>query len=56
MNKIEEKPKIDNVNNKINVPIYGNHRHVVINPSNVGKTYYMLKILEKEVTKYLFIS
>ena len=24
-----------------------NHRHVIIGPSNVGKTYYMLKILEK---------
>ena len=46
MNKIE-KPKIDIVNNKINVPKYENHRHVVIGPSNVGKTYYMLKILEK---------
>ena len=36
-----EKPKIGNV------PKYENHRHVVIGPSNVGKTYYMLKILEK---------
>ena len=41
------KPKIDNVNNKINVPKYENHRHVVIGPRNAGKTYYMLKILEK---------
>ena len=40
-----EKPKIDNVNN--NVSTYENHRHVVIGQSNVGKTYYMLKILEK---------
>ena len=40
-----EKPKIDNVNN--NVSTYENHRHVVIGPSNVGKTYYMLKILQK---------
>ena len=40
-----EKPKIDNVNN--NVSTYKNHRHVVIGPSNVGKTYYMLKVLEK---------
>ena len=47
VNKIE-KPKIDNVNNKNNtVSKYENHRHVVIGPSNVGKTYYMLKILEK---------
>ena len=55
-----EKPQIDNVNNKNilpqkqkhndnnpNVSTYGNHRHVVIGPSNVGKTYYMLKILAK---------
>ena len=47
VNKIE-KPKIDVVNNKNNiVSTYENHRHVVIGPSNVGKTYYMLKILEK---------
>ena len=38
------------------VPKYENHRHVVIGPSNVGKTYYMLKIQEKiEVTEDLFI-
>ena len=49
-----EKPKIDNVNN--NVSTYENHRHVVIGPSNVGKTYYMLKILEKKkITKDQFI-
>ena len=54
-----EKPKIDNVNNKIILPekqkhnnnpkvsTYENHRHVVIGPSSVSKTYYMLKILEK---------
>ena len=54
-----EKPKTINVNNKIilpekqkhnnnhNVSTYENHRHVIIGPSNVGKTYYMLKILEK---------
>ena len=40
-----EKPKIDNVNN--NVSEFENHRHVFIGPSNVGKTYYMLKVLEK---------
>ena len=44
VNKIE-KPKIDNVN-KI-VSKFENHRHVIIGPSNVGKTYYMLKVLEK---------
>ena len=48
MTKIE-KPKIDNVNNTNNdiVSKFENHRHVVIGPSNVGKTYYMLKVLEK---------
>ena len=30
-----------------NVSTYENHRHVIIGPSNVGKTYYMLKVLEK---------
>ena len=51
-NKIE-KPKIDNVNNTNNdiVSTYKNHRHIVIGPSNVGKTYYMLKILEKTGNK-----
>ena len=44
MNNIE-KPKIDNMNN--NVSTYENHRHVIIGPSNVGKTYYMLKVLER---------
>ena len=42
---------IENVNSNNNnddiVSTYENHRHVVIGPSNVGKTYYMLKVLEK---------
>ena len=42
-----EKPKIGNVNNKINDLTNENHRQVVIGPSNVGTTYYMLKVLEK---------
>ena len=59
-NNKEKKPQIDNSNNKVilpekqkhnnNIPkisTFENHRHVVIGPSNVGKTYYMLKILEK---------
>ena len=46
LNKIE-KPKIDNVNNKINFSKYENHSYIVIGPRNVGKTYYMLKKLEK---------
>ena len=44
-------PNIENVNNNNNnndiVSTYENHRHVIIGPSNVGKTYYMLKVLEK---------
>ena len=52
-------PNIENVNNKKKLKInsnnnnndivskFENHRHIVIGPSNVGKTYYMLKILEK---------
>ena len=51
--------KITNVNNKKNIPkkqkldnnpnvlTLENHRHVVSGPSNVGKTYYMLNLLEK---------
>ena len=37
--------KIEKVNNF--VPKFENHRNVVIGPSNAGKTYYMLKVLEK---------
>ena len=40
-----QQPNIENVNNDAST--YENHRHVVIGPSNVGKTYYMLKLLEK---------
>ena len=52
-------PNIENVNNKKKLKInsnnnnndivskFENHRHVIIGPSNVGKTYYMLKVLEK---------
>ena len=41
--------KPNNNNNTIikNDSTLENHRHVIIGPSNVGKTYYMLKILEK---------
>ena len=44
-----EKPKIDNVNNnnKDIVSSYENRANVVIGKRNVGKTYYMLKVLEK---------
>ena len=51
INTLPPNKKIENVdNNKDNNPnlsSHENHRHVVIGPSNVGKTYYMLKILEK---------
>ena len=43
VNKIE-KPKIDKINN---VSTYENRANVIIGPRNVGKTFYMLKILEK---------
>ena len=42
-----EKPKIGNGNNKINDLTNENHACVIIGPRNVGKTYYMLKVLEK---------
>ena len=38
-----EKPKINNNN----FPTYENHACVIVGPRNVGKTYYMLKIIEK---------
>ena len=40
-----QQPNIENVNK--NVSTCENHRHVIIGPSNVGKTFYMLKVLEK---------
>ena len=48
MNKTE-KPKIYNVNNTNNIFVskFENHAYVVIGPRNVGKTFYMLKVLEK---------
>ena len=45
INTSYQQPNIENINN--NVSKYENHSHVVIGPSNVGKTYYLLKILEK---------
>ena len=43
-----QQSKIDNVNNKNTmVSKFKNCANVVIGPRNVGKTYYMLKILEK---------
>ena len=48
---------IEHVNNDNNdiVSTYENRANVIIGPRNVGKTYYMLKVLEKLVTKDLFI-
>ena len=42
-------PKIENVNNNNNdiVSTYENHRHVIIGPSNVGKTYTCSKYLKE---------
>ena len=43
-----QQPKIDKINNnKSKVSTYENHNYVVIGSRNVGKTYYMLKVLEK---------
>ena len=45
INTSYQQQNIENVNDKVST--YENHRHVVIGPNNVGKTYYILKILEK---------
>ena len=45
INTSYQQPNIENVNK--NVSTYENHRHVIIGPSNVGKTFYKLKVLEK---------
>ena len=41
-----QQPKFDKINNN-NVSTFENYAGVVIGPRNVGKTYYILKILEK---------
>ena len=41
-----QQPKIDKIINK-NVSTFENRANVIIGPRNVGKTYYMLKILQK---------
>ena len=46
-NEIVTKPQQPKINNNVSVPAFENHACVVIGPRNVGKTYYMLKILEK---------
>ena len=45
INTSYQHPNVENVNNKVSK--YENHRHVIIGPSSVGKTFYMLKVLEK---------
>ena len=40
-----QQPNTENVNNIVST--YENHRQAIIGPSNVGKTFYMLKVLEK---------
>ena len=54
-NNNNQQPKIykTNINNdnNHNVSAFENHAYVVIGPRNVGKTYYMLRMLEKIVNK-----
>ena len=45
INTSYQQPNVENVNKKDSN--FENHRHVIIGPSNVGKTYYMLQVLEK---------
>ena len=48
-NVLEKLSENDNKtkNEKVNIPPYENHFYIVIGPRNVGKTFYVLKILEK---------
>ena len=45
INTSYQQPNIENVDN--NPSTYENRANVVIGPTNIGKTYYMLKVLEK---------
>ena len=45
-----QQPKTDKIINN-NVSKIQNRANVIFGPRNVGKTYYMLKLLEKKVTK-----
>ena len=45
INTSYQQPNIENVNKDVST--CENHRYVIIGPSNVDKTYYMLKVLEK---------
>ena len=40
-----QQPDFENVNNKVSE--FENHACVIIGPRNVGKTFYMLEVLEK---------
>ena len=42
-----QQPNIINKDNNPNLSTYENRANIVIGPRNVGKTYYMLKVLEK---------
>ena len=46
-----QQPNIENKDNSPNLSTYENRANVVIGPRNVGKTYYMLKVLEKRGDK-----
>ena len=49
-----QQPKIDKIINN-NVFKFENRSNIIIGPRNVGKTYYMFKVLEKKETKDQFI-
>ena len=52
-NKLKAGSNIENVNNNNSdiVSTYENRANVIIGPGNIGKTYYMLKILERKDNK-----
>ena len=47
-------PNKQTMDEKLRVSASEKHRQLMIGPSSVGKTYYMLKMLEKHVTKDRF--
>ena len=52
-NTTPQQLKINSYNNNDIVLTCENHAYAVIGPTNVGKTYYMLKILEKKGNRIL---
>ena len=52
-NEIVTTPQQPKINNN-NVSTYENHAYVVLGPRNLGKTFYMLKLLEKTGNKKPF--